>query len=85
MAKLLNLHRFHSSKKNKDFCIIQVLESPTSRQISQGYVGNFICQDIFLPDELVNVLSEKDIEKDIELVYEVSCGNASLVDIRKEK
>lgn len=81
--KLLNIHDFHSSAKNKDYEVIQVLRPLTVREKNQGYFGSEISEEIFLPDDLLGKLSVSDIGKDIDLVYEVIGGKANLVDIKK--
>lgn len=83
MVQLLNIHKFHSNAKNKDYCVIQVLRALTVREKNQGYFGDNISEEIFLPDDLVNVLSVSDIGSNINLEYEVFGGKANLVNITK--
>lgn len=82
MTQLLNIHRFHSDKKNKDYEIIQIVRDLTERELSNGYVGLQIFEEIFLPDALVGVLSDKEIGKEIELTYDVYNGKAELARIK---
>lgn len=82
MTQLLNIHRFHSDKKNKDYEVIQIVRDLTERELSSGYVGLQIFEEIFLPDALVGVLSDKEIGKEIELTYDVYNGKASLARIK---
>lgn len=82
MTQLLNIHRFHSDKKNKDYEVIQIVRDLTEREFSSGYVGLQIFEEIFLPDALVGVLSDKEIGKEIELTYDVYNGKASLARIK---
>ena len=82
MTQLLNIHRFHSDKKNKDYEVIQIVRDLTERELSNGYIGLQIFEEIFLPDSLVGVLSDKEIGKEIELTYDVYNGKASLARIK---
>ena len=82
MAQLLNIHHFHSDKKNKDYEIIQIVRDMTDRERSNGFIGLQIFEQIFLPDALVGVLSEKEIGKEIELIYDVYNGKAELAHIK---
>lgn len=83
MGKLLNIHNFHSSAKNKDYSIIQIIRPLSVREKNQGFLGSEISEEIFLPDDLLGKLSVSDIGKEIDLVYEVVGGKANLVDIKK--
>lgn len=86
MVQLLNIHNFHSSKTNKDYSVIQVLRPITQRERDNGYLGDSISEEIFLPDSLIHVLNVSDIGTQIDLIYEVVGGKANLVNIlRKEK
>lgn len=82
MTQLVNIHNFHSDKKNKDYSIIQICRDITERERNQGYIGVSIFEEIFLPDNLVGVLSEKEIGKEIELLYNVYNGKAELMHIK---
>ena len=81
--KLLNIHNFHSTAKNKDYSIIQVIRPLSVREKNLGYFGSEISEEVFLPDDLLGKLSVSDIGKEIDLVYEVVGGKANLVDIKK--
>lgn len=83
MSKILNVHNFHSNKTNKDYSIIQILRPISTRERNQGYLGDTISEDVFLPDNLVGSVGLSDIGHDIELVYEVVGGKANLVNIQK--
>lgn len=78
MTKLLNIHNFHSNKTNRDYSVIQVLRDLNTREISNGYIGAQISEEIFMPDSLVGILSSSDIGKEITLQYEVYNGKAVL-------
>lgn len=82
MTQLLNIHRFHSDKKNKDYEIIQIVRDMTERERSNGFVGLQVFEEHFLPDALVGVLSDKEIGKEIELLYDVYNGKAELAHIK---
>lgn len=80
-AILLNLHKFHSTKKDKDYCVIQILRDITQNERDNGFFGKQVGEQHFLPDSLVNKFTNTDVGKSIELVYEVVGGKANLVDI----
>lgn len=82
MSQLINIHHFHSDKKNKDYEIIQIVRDLTERERLNGFVGLQIFEEIFLPDSLVGVLSDKEIGKEIELLYDVYNGKAELAHIK---
>lgn len=83
MSKLLNVHNFHSNKTNKDYSIIQILRPISVSERNQGYLGDTISEEVFLPDELVGSVGLNDIGTDIDLVYDVIGGKAYLVNIKK--
>lgn len=80
-AVLLNLRKFHSTKKEKDYCVIQVLRDITQGERNRGYFGKQVSEEHFLPDNLVNKLDNSHVGKNLDLVYEVIGGKANLVDI----
>ena len=51
-AKILNINNFHSTKKNQDYSIITVLRDITQNERNRGIIGNFIAEELFLPDQL---------------------------------
>ena len=79
---LLNIKNFHSSKKDKDYTIITILRPITPSERSQGYLGVTIAEELFLPDNLVNKFTDKDIDKDLELQYDIVGGKAVLSDAK---
>lgn len=81
METLLNVHNFHSEKKNRDYSVIQVLRELTIREIENGYLGTQTVEEIFLPDNLVGKFGQKDIGKEIVRQYSVIGGKAILDDI----
>lgn len=83
MARLVNIHNFHSKAKNKDYSIIQIERPLTAREKNNGYVGDTIFEEVFLPDELIGVVDRADINTEINLLYEVVGGKANLVNIEK--
>lgn len=81
-ATLLNIRNFHSSKKDKDYTVIQYLRSLTpSEKSERGYIGTTISEETFVPDNLVNTFKDSDVEKDIELQYSIIGGKAVLDNI----
>ena len=83
MARLVNVHNFHSNAKNRDYSIIQIERPLTAREKNNGYVGDTIFEEVFLPDLLIGVVGRADINTEINLLYEVVGGKANLVNIEK--
>lgn len=81
MEKLLNIHNFHSSKKNADYSIIQILRDITPREVENGFLGTQIVEEIFLPDGLVGKFNVSHIGKEIVRQYSIIGGKAILEDI----
>lgn len=81
METLLNVHNFHSEKKNRDYSVIQVLRELSIREIENGFLGTQTVEEIFLPDNLVGRFGQKDIGKEIVRQYSVIGGKAILDDI----
>lgn len=65
MTQLVNIHNFHSDKKNKDYCIIQVVRDLYESEKSKGYIGSQKFEEIFLPDSLVGTLTAVHIGKEL--------------------
>ena len=83
MARLVNVRNFHSNSKNKDYSIIQIERPLTAREKNNGYIGETIFEEDFLPDNLVGSVGRADIGTEINLVYEVVGGKAHLINIEK--
>lgn len=84
--QIINIHNFHSSKKNKDYSILTISRPLTQNEKSNGYIGEITFEEVFLPDGLVNVFGPNDIGTVIERQYSVIGGKAYLENIiRKEK
>ena len=83
MARLVNVHNFHSNAKNRDYSIIQIERPLTSREKNNGYIGDTIFEEVFLPDNLIGSVGLADIGTDINLLYEVVGGKANLINIEK--
>lgn len=75
-AKLVGFKRFES-KKGGTFCVANVVYPYTEAEKSRGNYGNNV-EGVFLPANLTNLLTEKDIGKDVELSYTISQGKAYL-------
>ena len=82
MTQLVNIHNFHSDKKNKDYCIIQIVRDLYESEKSKGYIGVQKFEEIFLPDSLVGTLTADHIGKNLDLEYVVENGKAELVHIK---
>lgn len=85
MEKILNVHNFTSSKNGKSYTVLSIIRDLSDREKQNGYIGNQICEDIFLPDNLVNTFSSSDIGVEIVREYSIVGGKAYLENIiRKE-
>lgn len=81
-ATLLNIRNFYSSKKDRDYTVIQYLRQLTpSEQNERGYIGFSICEETFVPDNLVNTFKDSDVDKEIDLQYSIIGGKAVLDNI----
>ena len=80
-VQLLNVHKF-SSKAGKRFCIIQYLRPINQREKDNGYFGEFISVEQFLPEDCIDKVNASDVGKEIEFVYDVIDGKAYLKDIK---
>lgn len=79
-GKLIGYHRF-TSKKNKNFCVATIVVPCTERELANDYVGSKT-EDVFLPDNLYDLLKPKDIGKDVEIDYAIVGGRAFVDDFR---
>lgn len=68
MQKLVGFSEF-VSKKGKDLCILHVVSDPTQWELSRGFHGQKT-ETMFLPDDQLGSVSDKDIGKEIDCVYE---------------
>ena len=81
-ATLLNIKNFHSSKKDRDYTVLQVLRPITQQERErQGYIGATVAEDIFVPDSQVGSFTTKDIDHELELHYDIIGGKAVLDNI----
>lgn len=81
MEKILNIHNFHSEKKNADYSIIQIIRDLTPREVKSGFLGTQTVEEIFLPDNLVGKFNASHIGKEIARQYSIIGGKAILDDI----
>ena len=75
-SKLVGFKRF-KSKKGNECCVANVVTSFTPAENSRGSYGSDV-QSVFLPEDQVDMLTEKDIGKDVELNYNIVAGRAYL-------
>lgn len=75
---LVGFKRF-KSKAGKDLCVANVVTPYNQRDLEKGYSGSD-AQQIFLPEHQVNMLTDKDVGKTVQLLYEVSNGRAYLTE-----
>lgn len=69
MAYLLGYKKFESKKDGKQYCIANVCYEYTDKEVDNGCIGSR-CEEVFLPDEFVDLLTPSDIMKSVELSYE---------------
>lgn len=81
MATILNYRRFVSKKNNKTYCIVSILRPSYTSEVEHGLIGKDVCEEIFLPDKLVDFLQPDCIGKKVDLQYSVQNGKAVLEDM----
>lgn len=76
---LLNIKNFHSNKKDRDYTVLQVMRpiTPSERE-RQGYVGAYLTEEVFVPDEQVGTFDSKDVDHELDLQYDIIGGKAVL-------
>lgn len=79
-GKLVGFKRF-TSKKGKRYCVIHLVTPYGQRDLDDGCFGSQ-AEDIFLPDDLFDLLTVKDLNKDVEVIYEISSGRAFVTDLK---
>lgn len=80
MTKLVGYRKFASSKNGKEYCVAQVVSDVTEREVNRGFVGQKV-EELFLPEDQIDVFKPSDIGKEIETTYELSGGRAYLVKV----
>jgi hypothetical protein len=66
-----------SKKNGKEYCVATVVSDGTQREIQNGLVGQK-SEDIFLPDEQLNLLKPSDIGHELICSYSYSNGRGFL-------
>ena len=78
-ATLLNIKNFHSNKTDRDYTVLTILRPITpSERDRQGYIGVTLAEEVFVPDEQVGSFSNKDIDHELDLQYDIIGGKAVL-------
>ena len=80
---LVGYHKF-TSKKGKDFCVASVVKDLSPRDQAFGYIGQKT-EEIFMPDDQLNMLKPEDIGKELILDYDMSDGRAFLISVTVKK
>ncbi len=75
-STLVGFRRF-TSKKGTPCCVANIVTEFSPADVSRGSCGSD-CQSVFLPDNLLDYLTEKDIGKSVELFYSINAGRAYL-------
>ena len=80
MTKLLGYKKITSKKSGKQFCVASIASDPTPRDKEQGLVGQKV-EDIFLPEDQLDLLRPSDIGKELIVDYQISQGRAFIVNV----
>lgn len=75
-GKLVGYKRF-KSKQGRDLCVANVLIPFNPAENSRGSIGSDV-KSVFLPDHQIDLLTEKDVGKAVELNYTISGTRAYL-------
>lgn len=79
MTKLVGYRKF-TSKNGKEYCVAEVVSDITEREANRGFVGQKV-EELFMPEDQVDIFKPTDIGKEIETTYELSGGRAYLVKV----
>lgn len=80
MCKLVGYKKF-KSKSGRECCVASVVTPYNQRSLDNGCVGSKV-EDVFLPDNCMNLLQPSDIGCDLNMIYECSNGRAYLIDVQ---
>lgn len=80
---LVGVKRF-VSKKGKEYAILQLTTPFTSNEVSNGSTGLKI-EEQFVPDELLNKVSDLVLNKPVGFAYDVVGNRAYVTDFWSEK
>lgn len=80
MAKLVGFKRFVAKKNGKEYCVANVISEYSGREKANGCIGEKV-EEIFLPEELTNLLQPGHVGKDVKMEYELSGNRAYLVNL----
>lgn len=86
MSTLIGYRKFKgknkvTGKKDKDFCIMTLVEPYNERQQEYGAVGDS-ATEIFVPDAFYDLIQPDCIGREVEVVYRASNGKAYVEEIR---
>lgn len=79
MCRLVGYKKF-TSKKGKEYCVVNVVSPYNQRDLDRGCVGEKT-EEIFLPENCLNLLAPGDIGCELNMTYDYSGGRAYLVDV----
>lgn len=80
MKTLVGFKKF-KSKAGIDLCVAQIVADATEREMMYGLVGQSV-QEVFLPQEYINVIKPEHIGHEIELFYEASGSRAYISGVK---
>lgn len=71
MCKLVGFRKFVAKKSGKNTCIATILRDSTNRERQFGVIGQ-VAEDVFIPDDQYDFLTEKMIGKEVRLIWDKS-------------
>lgn len=71
MRRLLGYRKF-TSKAGKLTCVAVVAISPTEWEKNNGFVGENVKDDLFIPDSCIGLMTPDAIGKELDCHYEVN-------------
>ena len=80
MPKLIGYRKFASKKDGKKYCVATCVSELTPTEKNNGYVGQKT-EELFMPQELIDLLRPEDIGHELICDYNISSGRAYLVNV----
>ncbi len=78
-AKLVGFKRF-KSKKGNECCVLSIEKPYTPAEQARGCHGSSV-DNIFAPEDKIDAFTEKDLGKEVDLLYSIEYGRAVLYDV----
>ena len=80
MPKLISYKKFAGKKDGKQYCVATVTSELTAVDKQNGYVGCKV-EELFMPENLVNLFKPEDIGHEVVCDYNISGGRAFLTNV----